>query len=161
MQQSLYLVRHAHALDGPDDPQRPLSPKGKKQVARICEALKGKGLINPSLVWQSPYRRAKETARHLIDGLGLSVSVVTVEGITPFDDPPTISDSIGETVENLMVVGHEPHLSGLASLLLSGNPDLGYVVFSKSSILNLTRLKVGNKSTPWQIDWHLNHKFFK
>jgi len=161
MQQILYLVRHAHASDGPSDPERPLSPKGKRQVSRICNALKGKSLINPSLVWHSPYRRAKETADHLVEGLGLSVPVKTVEGITPFDTPSTIFDPIEQSGENLMVVGHEPHMSGLASLLLSGDPSAGYVVFPKSSILNLTRLKVGKRSTPWQIAWHINHKHFK
>lgn len=35
----LYLIRHAHALDGDDDAARPLSPKGRKQVRKLAGLL--------------------------------------------------------------------------------------------------------------------------
>ncbi len=161
MQQFLYLVRHAHASDAPTDPERPLSSKGERQCARIGAALAGKGLIAPTLVWQSPYLRARATAELLLDRLELGPRVETVEGITPFDPPERSAYRIDRTRENLMVVGHEPHLSGLASILVSNSSSFGGIDFPKASILCLNRLAAGKQTTAWQIHWHISHKFFK
>jgi len=161
MEQTLYLVRHAHASDLQPDSERPLSAKGKRQIERISSALRKKGLIEPSVIWHSPYLRAIETATLLHEGLGLSVGLEIVNGITPFDDPSKIAERIDRSNEDIMVVGHEPNLSSLASLLLSGAQSFQCIVFPKTSILSLTRLKVGDQSTPWQINWHISHKLFK
>tara|TARA_B100000212_G_scaffold333263_1_gene302424 strand:- start:14373 stop:14855 length:483 start_codon:yes stop_codon:yes gene_type:complete len=160
MEQTLYLVRHAHAADFQPDSKRPLSAKGKKQIERISSALRGKGLIEPSVIWHSPYLRAIETATLLHEGLGLSVGLETVDGITPFDDPSKIAERIDSSTEDIMVVGHEPKLSSLTSLLLSGSQSFQCMIFPKTSILSLTRLKVSDQSTPWQIAWHISHKHF-
>tara|TARA_B100000963_G_C22426145_1_gene579961 strand:- start:200 stop:682 length:483 start_codon:yes stop_codon:yes gene_type:complete len=160
MEQTLYLVRHAHAADFQPDSKRPLSAKGKKQIERISSALQGKGLIEPSVIWHSPYLRAIETATLLHEGLGLSVGLETVDGITPFDDPSKIAERIDSSTEDIMVVGHEPKLSSLTSLLLSGSQSFQCMIFPKTSILSLTRLKVSDQSTPWQIAWHISHKHF-
>ena len=37
----IYLVRHAHAIDGEDDDARPLSAKGRKQIRRVAAFLRG------------------------------------------------------------------------------------------------------------------------
>lgn len=161
MEQSLYLVRHAHASDFRPDDERPVSPKGKKQMERLSNALGEKGLVTPSIIWHSPYRRAVETATLLHEGLGLTVPFETIAGLTPFDNPTTVAELIDESDEDIMVVGHEPNLSTLASILLSGTQTFECIVFPKASILRLTRLKVGNQTTPWQINWHISHKFFK
>ncbi len=160
MEQTLYLVRHAHAADFQPDSKRPLSAKGKKQIERISSALWGKGLIEPSVIWHSPYLRAIETATLLHEGLGLSVGLETVDGISPFDDPSKIAERIDPSTEDIMVVGHEPKLSSLTSLLLSGSQSFQCMIFPKTSILSLTRLKVSDQSTPWQIAWHISHKHF-
>jgi phosphohistidine phosphatase len=89
------------------------------------------------------------------------VGLEIVNGITPFDDPSKIAERIDRSNEDIMVVGHEPNLSSLASLLLSGAQSFQCIVFPKTSILSLTRLKVGDQSTPWQINWHISHKLFK
>ncbi len=161
MEQSLYLVRHAHASEFRPDDERPLSPKGKKQIERISKALRGKGLIEPSVFWHSPYLRAIETATLLHEGLGLSTPFKTVAGLTPFDNPTSAAELIDPSSEDTMVVGHEPNLSTLAAILLSGTQSFECVLFPKASILNLTRLKVRGQSTPWQINWHISHKLFK
>lgn len=161
MEQSLYLVRHAHASDFQSDSERPLSLKGKKQVERISKALREKELIIPSVVWHSPYLRAVETATLLHEGLGLSVPFETVAGLTPFDIPTRVANLINQSDESIMVVGHEPNLSSLASILLSGSHSFECIVFPKASILHLTRLKIRDQCTPWQINWHISHKLFK
>lgn len=161
MEQSLYLVRHAHASDSRPDSERPLSLKGKRQIERISNALREKDLIAPTVIWHSPYLRAVETATSLQEGLSLSIPFETVNGLTPFDNPSTIAETIIQSAEDIMIVGHEPNLSTLASLLLSGSQSFECIVFPKASILHLTRIRVRDQSTPWQINWHISHKIFK
>lgn len=160
MEQSLYLVRHAHASDSQPDSERPLSPKGRNQIERISKALQEKGLIEPSLIWHSPYLRAVETANLLHEGLGLSVPFETIAGLTPFDNPSAVAERIDPSESSVMVVGHEPNLSTLASILLSGTQSFECIVFPKASILHLTRLRIRDQCTPWQINWHINPKLF-
>lgn len=163
MQQYLYLARHAHAVDdAPSDEVRPLSPKGRKQLARLIKGLKNRNLIVPELIWHSGLDRAVETARILKDGLYLSPALTTMPALAPFGDPANIVESIEEIRQgSCLIVGHEPHLSRLTSLLLSGDTAFERVVFQKASVLCLSRLKSGDQTTPWQIEWHLSHLLFK
>ncbi|MDQ8202419.1 phosphohistidine phosphatase SixA [Pelagicoccus sp. SDUM812003] len=161
MLQHLYLVRHAHALDdAPSDALRPLSPKGEKQCRRLVSGLSS---LEPSIdcIWQSGLVRAEETARLIADGLELSHPLTQKNGLAPFDSPAGIAAQAHELSLSCMIVGHEPNLSCLASLLLSGHDGFQRVVFPKASVLCLSRLKAGPQATPWQIEWHLNHKMFK
>ena len=161
MQQTLYLVRHAHASPADADRDRPLSPKGEIQVERLSDGLRGKGLIAPSAIWASRLTRSLQTATLLKAGLDLDASISEQDGLAPFDSPQAAADHIQGSAASLMIVGHEPNLSALSSLLLIDSDRFERIVFMKASILCLTRLSVGQQSTPWQIEWHLNHRLFK
>ncbi|MBC2606988.1 phosphohistidine phosphatase SixA [Pelagicoccus albus] len=162
MQQTIYIARHAHALDeAPSDALRPLSEKGHKQCARLVQGLRKTSLLSVSEVWHSGYLRAEQTASALANGLGLPLPHLQKDGLTPYDHPRSIAEKINQTHENFLLAGHEPNLSHLASLLLSGRDDFQAVIFPKASILCLSRMKVGSQATPWQIEWHLNHKHYK
>ena len=58
----LFLIRHADALDGDIDAERPLSPKGLKQVRHLARFLKESASVEVREVWHSPLVRARETA---------------------------------------------------------------------------------------------------
>ncbi|MBK1878166.1 phosphohistidine phosphatase SixA [Pelagicoccus mobilis] len=162
MLQHLYLVRHAHALDdAPSDELRPLSPKGHKQCARLVKGFSKNRLIQVDTIWQSGLVRAYETAEALATGLELDAQLTQKDGLAPFDNPIAIATQLNELSLSCLVAGHEPNMSYLASLLLTGNGDFQRVVFPKASILCLSRMKVGSQSTDWQIEWHLSHKHFK
>ena len=161
MQQTLHIVRHAHASNSEADHERPVSPKGRRQLSRLRQALEGKQLIAPSEIWHSDLTRAIETAQQLAEELELNAPLKTVEGLRPFDDPIATAELIDSCSTDLMVVGHEPHLSSLAAQLITGMQTLECVVFQKASILCLRRLKVGDQATPWQIEWHIHHRLFK
>lgn len=128
---------------------------------RLCNGLKNKGMILPVEIWHSGYTRAQETAEALKKGLELEVPLRKRRGLTPFDDPSQVEEKINGFDANLMVVGHEPNLSRLASLVLTQTTEFERVVFNKAAILCLSHLKIGIQSTAWQIEWHLNHKHFK
>lgn len=125
----LYLIRHAIAVEpgtpGYDqDHQRPLTPKGSRKMRKIARGLKEME-VAPDLILSSPYQRAVETSHILADILKLQGKIFFSEHLTPLGFADQLIAEINEKyrVENLALVGHEPSLSSLASLLVSGNPE--------------------------------------
>lgn len=162
MQISLYLARHAHAEDdAASDEVRPLSAKGHRQMERLVNGLAGKDLLLPEVVWQSGLLRAQQTALALQEGLFPRLPMIKKRGLAPFDDPAAVRSQIEHLAQCCLVVGHEPNLSRLTSLLLAGDASFERVIFPKASILCLSRLKTSGSATPWQIEWHISHQFFK
>ncbi len=125
----LYIIRHAIAVEPgtpgyDEDSQRPLTPKGSRKMRKIARGLKELEAI-PDLILSSPYRRAAETADILADILKLEGQVFFSEHLTPLGFADQLIAEINEKyrTENLALVGHEPSLSSLASLLVSGNAE--------------------------------------
>jgi phosphohistidine phosphatase len=135
----LWLVRHAHALDGADDAARPLSPKGRAQVRRLAGFLRASGAFAPEEIWHSGLLRANETAELLVQRLELAVPLREKSGLAPADDPAVIARRLEHGSFSLAVVGHEPHLSALASLLVAGEAEPPVVEMKKCSVLALER----------------------
>jgi phosphohistidine phosphatase len=120
----LLLLRHADAGDpgawSRSDAERPLSPKGHRQAARVARWLTALG-HKPDVILSSPKVRAAETAVAVADAFEMRVT-----------DEPRLADSLGiRILEEMlhdagdparpMIVGHDPDFSELASLL-SGAP---------------------------------------
>ena len=137
----LYLVRHAIAedlTDQEDDNLRPLTDKGRKKMHQIARALEELG-VQPDLIVSSPYVRASQTASILAKELKYKEELAYSDLLMPMGEP---SDMIGEinekfSVDELMLVGHEPNLGSLASVLLTGGPDLS-VNFKKGGVCCLS-----------------------
>jgi phosphohistidine phosphatase len=146
----LYLIRHAEALDAANDDIRPLSPRGREQVRQLADFLRGKGLFAPTALWHSPLVRARETATLLAQHLKFSVPLVETRGLRPEDSPVEIASILREQVEPIAVVGHEPHLSALASLLVSGRMAPPRFLFRKGCVLALDGAE-NHWSASWQI----------
>jgi phosphohistidine phosphatase len=117
----LLLVRHAKAADGPVDVDRPLTGKGKRQAEAIGPWLARTGWT-PDRVLVSPARRAGQTW------------ALAGASLTPVP-PPVVDERIYDnTVESLLevlretpdevrtvaVVGHNPSIGELASVLDDG-----------------------------------------
>jgi phosphohistidine phosphatase len=123
----LLVVRHAiaeqkeeFARTGKDDSQRPLTVDGRRKMRRGTAGLRA---VVPAIdvLATSPLLRAVQTAEILAavyDGRNM----VTVKELSPDSEfPPFLrwlrTQDAGGTVA---IVGHEPHLSGLTSWLLTG-----------------------------------------
>ena len=87
----VYLIRHAEAADLLPDAARPLTARGRHQVARLAHFLKRSNAFKPAEVWHSPLVRARETAHHLLAEMELAVPLREEPGITPDDDPQVIA----------------------------------------------------------------------
>lgn len=142
-------MRHADAVSDEEDPARPLSAKGRDQVARVCAILRVKTGFAPSEVWHSPLARARETAELLAQGLRLSAPLVLTDGLCPNDDPGKIAATLESRIGDVAVVGHEPHLGVLASMLVHGPECAGvYYIFPKAGVLALSR-----EGKRWRAEW--------
>ena len=146
----LYLIRHAQALDGDDDAARPLSGKGRAQVRRVAAFLRASGTFAPAAIWHSPLVRARQTAELLARRLALDAPRRAVAGLTPEDDPCLIVRRLAREGRALALVGHDPHLSALASLLVAGVAAPPVFALKKCSVLALERV-----AGHWVVRWHV------
>jgi phosphohistidine phosphatase len=120
---NLYLIRHAIAEEespSGEDSQRELTDKGAKKMRLIAKGLRTLG-VEFDLILTSPYIRAQQTAEILAD-VFKKKQVTLSENLTPASDVNLLLAEINEkyTVDSLAIVGHEPYLSALVSLLTAG-----------------------------------------
>jgi phosphohistidine phosphatase len=158
---NLYIVRHAIAVEAGTsayeaDSLRPLTDKGKRKMEQIAQGLKElETEIN--LILTSPYLRAVETAKILRKIFDLRKSdVVETEHLSPVGYGDQLVQLINEkysTVENIALVGHEPSLGILASMLIAGDPNLS-ITLKKGGICRLAvdTLQYGRCAT---LEWLL------
>ena len=124
---NLFILRHGIAVDRdpvsfPDDSRRPLTLKGEDRIRGICEAMKALELSFEHLL-SSPYRRASQTAEIVATELGLKKALEFRDDLTPEGDSKALVRYLSKlepTPENVLLVGHEPYLTGLISQLISG-----------------------------------------
>ena len=116
---NLILWRHAEAEDGLPDLDRKLTPRGRKQAQAMARWLVDR-LPERYLVVSSPAKRARQTADALEcvyrvdEALRPDVDVAHYLGACEW---PTGPVEAGGTV---VLVGHQPILGRVASLLLAG-----------------------------------------
>ncbi len=134
----LSLIRHGDAVSSEADPARPLSQQGRDDVIRLAARLRADGTA-PATIWHSPIRRARETAALLAQHLGCPVMLVGKSYLQSEDDPAKIARLLAELppTADLAIVGHEPHLGALATLLTTGHPaPIGFAL-EKAGIITL------------------------
>jgi len=71
------------------------------------------------------------------------------DGLDPLADPKIWAERLEELGEDLMLVGHLPHLSRLVSLLTLKSPEHEIIKFSMGGIVCLERIK----PRKWMILW--------
>lgn len=117
---NIYLLRHAQAEMGYPDSERCLTASGRADVERLGQFLRAKDTPLPSVLWCSPYRRAQETAGLLLQAWGDAIEQRRDEvSLEPEMNPASVAEGLLEVGQNVLVVGHNPNISILASLLLS------------------------------------------
>lgn len=147
----IYLIRHAHALDGDDDAGRPLSAKGRRHIRAIASRLRRGNLLQTKELWHSSLVRARDTARLLAMGLRVSAKLVETDGLEPEADTAPMARRLAGLRRSVAVIGHEPHLSALATRLLGGRAGEPVVVMKKGAVLALER--TGSR---WAVRWLLS-----
>lgn len=154
----LYLARHAMAVSPGQiarDSERPLSDDGRKRMVQATKAWDGLGVTVDGIL-TSPYLHARQTAEIAAEALGIPDRVealrVLGSGASPGDVIDALRERCGEN-HRVMLVGHEPDLGRLASVLLCGDDQAG-IRIKKGG---LTKLVVDglHRGRCAVLEWHL------
>ncbi len=143
----LYLVRHAEAKNEYEDPARPLNEKGLAEIRKAARYAEKAG-VRVSRILHSDKTRAIETASVLAAHLKPEGGVAGSDGLSPGDDPAIWARRVAGCDEDMMLVGHLPHLARLASLILSVDSGKDIISFENAAVVCLQR-----EITKWSIRW--------
>ena len=147
----LFLIRHAHAVDAAEDPERPLSKRGRAQVRALAKFLRQNGALRVDEFWHSPLVRSRETAELLKKQLESRATPVEVAGMEGDDDPAIVTKRLNKPRAKIAIVGHEPHLGALASLLIAGSAKPSRFILKKSAVIALE-----NTAGTWAVCWQIS-----
>lgn len=158
---NLYILRHARAEERsaryPDDSKRPLTKNGRAELRAAVRGMRHLDL-EFDLILSSPFTRARQTAETVeaifkTDNLCLSKNLASGG-----DARKLIAELNGNysSLQNILMVGHEPDLSKLISRLSAGDEKLS-LHFKKSGLCKLTaeKLRFGRCAT---LEWLLTPK---
>jgi phosphohistidine phosphatase len=122
----LYVVRHAlaeEAAAGGDD-ARHLTDVGRKRTQKAAAGIRALA-IELDVILTSPVARAAETAAIIAEAYDNTPAPRVLDelatGVAPIDAIAALAP-FGRD-DSVMIVGHEPQLSALVSILLTGEPD--------------------------------------
>ena len=142
-----FLVRHGEARPNSEDPRRPLSARGRRDVEAVARAAAAKK-IGVAAIVHSDKLRARETAEIFARLVAPVNGVRQITGIAPEDDPEIAKAELEASAAPLMIVGHLPHLARLASLLLTGDSERPTLEFSTATIACLSW-----NGDSWKFSW--------
>jgi phosphohistidine phosphatase len=155
----LYILRHGIAVERgtpgyKKDSDRPLTPEGEEKMRQIADAMRGMDL-KFDVILSSPYTRAEQTANIVAGELDeeVSYSDYLAPGSNALELIGEIND---ERPQRVLLVGHEPDLSSLISVLITGGSEAG-IELKKGGLCKLTtdKLVFGQCAT---LNWLLTPK---
>jgi len=138
------------AFSKAENPARSLTDDGIADVRRIAGVAAGYG-VRVARIVHSGKTRARQTAELMAEALEPPEGVEAMDGLAPMDDVAAFADSI-QGRGNVMVVGHLPFLSRLASHLVTGRAEKPIFQFQNGGIVCLTRMP---ETGAWVIKWAL------
>ena len=144
----LYLVQHGAAKSEAEDPHRGLTDEGRREVERMAHILAPLRL-GIDRIEHSEKLRARQTAEILAACLRPAEGTHQIAGLAPNDDVEPVCIRLQQESENLMLVGHLPHLSRLASRLLGLDRNHAVVQFQMAGVVRLDR----DEARQWEIRW--------
>lgn len=158
----LYLVRHAIAEERgaawPDDELRPLSRDGARKWKRAAKGLAGV-LPKIDVILTSPLVRASQTAEILAQALSPAPRLTPFEKLRPDTTPgQAIAALRARAIKGAVVlVGHDPMLSELASALLH---LAGPLEFKKGGAMAIVSQGLGTRG-PARLEWFLTPRLLR
>ena len=119
----LIIVRHAAAIERSaeiSEEQRYLTSEGRAYIRTTARTMLKKG-VEPGLILTSPLVRSVQTADILAEALCYIGPVIAADELSPGFDETALKGLLEkyQPVDELVLVGHEPDLSGVIASLLS------------------------------------------
>ncbi len=143
----LYLMQHGEAMSKAENPERPLTERGKDDVERVSKFL-AQSKVQRLEIRHSGKRRAEDTANIVAQHLQAQNKVAQINGISPNDEVTPIAETLSGQTDPVMIVGHLPFLSRLSSYLLIGATEKTLVQFQMGGVVCLTR-----QEENWTVEW--------
>ncbi|MBI2435973.1 MAG: phosphohistidine phosphatase SixA [Candidatus Hydrogenedentes bacterium] len=132
----IYLVQHGEAMEKEENPERPLTPKGRHDAEAVAEFLARAG-IRVEEVLHSGKTRARETAGIFQTRLCPEAPAREHEQLAPNDPVRGWQLAFDGQEFDTMLVGHLPHLSRLANMLLTGKEKPEFLQFQRAGVVCL------------------------
>jgi len=151
----IYLVQHALALDASVEPKRPLSQQGKQDIVRTAGFLSLFVQPQPKFVFHSGKLRAKQTAEMFAEAWHLKGEIMQADDLSPNADAQVWAAKLNAMSDDVLIVGHLPHLPRLASLLLCEDMDKQPVRFQNAGVVCLEKT-----DDAWQCIFHINPNMY-
>lgn len=159
----IYLLRHAIAVDRGSaayvDDDRPLTEEGKEKMSKAAKGLASL-ITDIDVILTSPLIRAQDTARIAARALRAEQKVQICNELSAGSSVKNLMSlmSTFRGLNNIMLVGHEPDLGFVASLLLGSENSI--IEFKKGSLccIEVSTLPPRSKGT---LIWHLQPKHLR
>lgn len=154
----IYVLRHAIATEhehGERDAERTLTHEGRERLRRSTRCWDGLGVV-VDVIMTSPYARAQQTAEIAGRALGIpdrvEVCPQLAAGASPLDIVRVVAERCQED-HRVMLIGHEPDLGQLVSLLVCGDDGASF----RMKKAGLTKLSVEGPLAGRcaVLEWHL------
>jgi len=144
-----YLVRHGEAVSASLDPQRPLSARGRAEVAELGQLALSRD-VKVAEVRHSGLLRAQQTAEILAGYLQPAGGLRPTAGLLPEDDPEFVKSELEAAVQPILLVGHLPFMSRLTALLVRGDVAQSMTEFSPATMVYCAKI-----DAVWRIEWQI------
>jgi phosphohistidine phosphatase SixA len=156
----VYILRHAQAEAGYPDGQRKLTARGRSHAQLLGTWLQRSPEKLPGRIICSPLVRARETLELVGtawrgDSLG---EPEVLESLVPEGNPAATVSILGSMEEDVLLVGHNPNMEMLASLLVSGERYRARLVMKTCVLLQFNWApfsnhgETGSAELRWMLD---------
>jgi phosphohistidine phosphatase len=146
----LFLMQHGQAVGEEDNPARPLTEKGRADTKKMVQYAVDHADIHFTRIVHSGKLRARQTAEIWREHVP-AVTIEQAEGMEPTASPEFWRRRLVREADDMLLVGHLPHLARLAALLLCGNEANEVIRFHNAGLVCLERSERGD----WSIRWVL------
>ncbi len=144
----LCLVHHGEAVPEEQDPKRPLTQKGRADARKVAAFAVQRAGVRVDRIVHSEKLRARQTAEAWLEVLPKARLVVDAR-LNPSSDPPALADDIARAKDDMLLVGHLPHLRQLTAYLVCGDENRSVLTFPGGGAVCLERSADG----AWSIIW--------
>lgn len=146
----LYLMRHGEAVSKLQNPERPLTGRGKYEVGKMATHLKAIKVL-PQQILHSEILRAKQTAQIVAEKLEVVPNLAVMKSLNADFDIYSLIADVNKLAKNTFLVGHLPNIGMLSNYLLTGNIDKSTILFSTATVACFER-----KDNQWSMKWFID-----
>ncbi len=143
-------MQHGQAMWEEHDPARPLTEKGRIDTKRVIQHAVERAGVKVTRIVHSGKLRALQTAEICAEHFP-DVTITEADGLDPKDSPEIWRERAAREAEDVLLVGHLPHLARLAALLLCGNDAREAIMFQNAGIVCLERTDRDDWSVRWML----------